>query len=141
MANSKYAQVQAMAASGQLNWNRDRIIACLFTGGTFNSAHTRLSQVGGQQHAVSAIGSRYVGIGGEAVGMPAVFDRVAKETDYQVFVVVDHGGGVSPGLIAFYDQDTNAGPLRTVNNGSFVLRPVAYVDGNPESIGTWFIFG
>ena len=105
MANSKYAQVPAMAASGQLNWSRDRVLAFLYTGATFSAAHTRLSEVSGAQVAVSEIGGRYVGEGGEAVGMPATFDRVAKETNYQVIVAVDHGGGYSPGLIAFYDQD------------------------------------
>ena len=140
MANSKYGQVPAMAASGQLNWSRDRILACLYTGATFSAGHARLSEVSGAQMAISEIGGRYVGTGGEAVGMPATFDRVAKETDYQVLVVVDHGSGVSPGLIAYYDEDNAAGPLRTVNNGSFVLRPVTFVNGNPENIGTWFVF-
>ena len=140
MANSKYAQVPALAASGQLNWGRDRIFASLYTGASFNAGHARLSDVPGAQHAVSEIPGRYVGTGGEAVGMPAVFDRVAKDTDYQVVVVVDYGGGVSPGLLAFYDTDAVGGALRTVNNGSLALRPVTYLNGNPESIGTWFVF-
>jgi hypothetical protein len=140
MANSKYAQVAAMAASGQLNWNRDSILAYLYKGATFNAAHNRLSSVGGTQVAVSTIDSRYVGDGGEAVGMPATFDRVEKETDYQVFVAVDNGGGVSPALIAFYDRDDTNGTLRTINNGTFVLRPTTFVDGQPPSIGTWFVF-
>ena len=140
MANSKYAQVPAMAASGQLNWSRDHVIACLYTGAAFSAPQMRLSEVSGTQMAVSEIGGRYVGTGGEAVGMPATFDRVAKDTDYQVLVVVDHGSGVSPGLIAYYDVDSASNPLRTVSNGSFVLRPVTFVNGNPENIGTWFVF-
>ena len=140
MANSKYAQVSAMAASGQLVWNRDRILACLYKGGAFNAFHNRLSSVGGEQVAVSEIGNRYVGEGGEAVGMPATFDKVEKEIDYQVFVVVDNGGGVSPALVAFYDRDDTNQTLRTVNNGTFVLRPTTFIDGQPPSIGTWFVF-
>ena len=140
MANSKYSQVTVMAASGQLNWSRDNVVAFLYTGATFIAAHTRLSEVSGTQQAVAEIPSRYVGIGGEAVGMPAVFDRVAKDTDYQVIVVVNHGTGVSPGLIAFYDTDIGDGTLRTSNNGCYVLRPATYVNGVPESIGTWFVF-
>ena len=140
MPNSKYAQVPAMAASGQLNWSRDRIFASLYTGAVFNPGHARLSDVSGTQQAVSEISGRYVGIGGEAVGMPALFDRVAKDTDYQVLVVVDNGGGVSPALIAFYDSDAEGGTLRTFNNGSLAVRPVTYLNGNPESIGTWLVF-
>ncbi len=140
MANSKYGQVAAMAASGQLNWSRDSILAFLYTGAAFTSGHTRLSDVAGTQQAVTEISGRYVGTGGEAVGLPASFDRVAKDTDYQVIVAVNHGTGVSPGLIAFYDTDSGNSTLRTSNNGTFVLRPVTFVDGNPESIGTWFVF-
>jgi len=140
MANSKYGQVSAMTASGQLNWSRDHVIACLYTGATFNTAQTRLSEVAGSQVAVSEIGGRYVGTGGEAVGMPATFPRVAANTDYQVIVVVDQGGGYSPGLIAYYDVDSAGGTLRSVSNGDLILRPVTYVDGNPENIGTWFVF-
>lgn len=140
MANSKYGQVPAMAASGQLNWSRDHVIACLYSGASFSAGHTRLNEVVGSQVAVSEIEGRYVGTGGEAVGMPATFPRVPANTDYQVIVVVDQGGGYSPGLIAFYDTDSANGTLRTANNGDLVLRPVTFVNGNPESIGTWFVF-
>ena len=140
MANAKYAQVPAMAASGQLNWSRDHVVAFLYQGATFSAAHSRLNQVGGTQVGVSEIAGRYVGQGGEAVGLPATFYAVPKDTNYQVLVAVDQGMGVSPGLVAFYDVDADAAPLRTTNNGSFILRPVTFVDGEPPSIGTWMVF-
>jgi hypothetical protein len=140
MANSKYGQVPAMAASGQLNWSRDHVIAYLYSGSTFSAAHTRLSEVAGTQVAVSEIEGRYVGSGGEAVGMPATFPRVPASVDYQVVVVVDQGGGYSPGLIAYYDTDSGGGTFRTANNGDLIMRPVTFVNGNPENIGTWFVF-
>ena len=123
MANEKYAQVPSMAGSGQLNWRSDHIVALLMQGAVFDSAHTHRNQLlTAQQKAAAEIGSRQMGAGGEAMGLPAVFPRVAKNTPFQVVVVKDVGDA-NPMLLAFYDEDDDAGPLEMNNNGTLIVRP------------------
>ena len=90
--NQKYAQVPTMAGSGQLNWRSDHIVALLMYGAGYVSTHSRLSDLNtGTQKASAEIPSRSMGAGGEALGLPAVFPRVAKDSPYQVLVVKDVG--------------------------------------------------
>lgn len=138
MANQKYAQVASMAGSGQLNWRSDHIVALLMKSVVFNAANTHLTDlISVQQRASSEIGSRQMGAGGEALGLPAVFPRVAKDEAFQVLVVKDVGDS-DPMLLAFYDQDQAAGPLQMVNNGTLIVRPTDFPESAPPQLGIWF---
>ena len=133
MANQKYAQVPSMAGSGQLNWRSDHIVALLMEGASFNSAHTHLNNITpGQQRASAEIPGRQMGDRGEALGLPAVFSRVVKDTPFQVIVVKDVGDN-NPMLLAFYDQDAEAGPLQMNNNGTLIVRPTDFPETDPPS--------
>ena len=139
MANAKYDQVPSMAGSGQLNWRTDRIVALLAKSATFNAAHTRFSETGGTQVAVSEIDGRSMGSAGEAIGLPASFPRIPKNQPYQVFVVKDVGDN-NPMLLAFYNVDTADGPVQMTNNGTLIVRPVqANIEPPmPPTLGIWF---
>jgi len=139
MANAKYDQVTALVASGSFNWSADQVYALLCKDAVFTSSDTRLSDVvtaGGAQIASSFIRSRYVGTGGEAMGLPANFPKVAKDIDYQALVVCDLGDS-NPQLIAFYDTDDSDAPLSIANNGTLILRPTTIVGAEPPTIGMW----
>ena len=136
MANNRYDSVAGMADAGQLNWSQDRILGLLVQSATFNAAHTRVNQIGATQVATSDIPGRYMGSGGQAMGLPASFPRALKDVDYQVLLVKDVGDN-DPLLVAFYDRDESNLPLRMTNNGMFILRPVAIVAGTPPEIGMW----
>lgn len=138
MANQKYAQVAAMAGSGQLNWRGDHIVGLLMTGVTFVSTHTRLTSLpAGTQKASAEIPNRMMGDGGEALGLPAIFPRVPQGTPYQVLVVKDVGDS-NPMLLAFYDQDSASGALGMANNGTLIVRPATFPDASPPTLGVWF---
>lgn len=141
MANQKYDQVVTMSGTGELNWAGDHILGLLTKGVAFTSAHTLLSEAmvpaGASQISVSEIQSRSLGAEGEAMGLPAVYNKVPKETDYQMLLVKDIGTG-DPLLLAFYDENVNSDPLRLINNGTLIVRPVEIVGADPPTIGMWF---
>ena len=136
MANQKYDNTNVMADSGSLNWGQDHIFAILAKDATFNTSHKRFSQTGGSQVAVTEIPGRYMGSGGQAMGLPASFRRVLKDQNYQVLLVKDVGDN-DPLVLSFYDVDTEAGTLRMTNNGTLILRPVALVEGQSPDVGMW----
>jgi hypothetical protein len=138
MANQKYSQVASMAGSGQLNWRGDHIVGMLMQFVAFNPAHTHTSDlVGAARIATAEIGGRQMGVGGEALGLPAAFPRVAKNTPFQVLVVKDVGDS-NPMLLAFFDQDAASGPLQMVNNGTLIVRPTTFPEASPPQLGVWF---
>jgi hypothetical protein len=139
MANVKYDQVGGLVASGSFNWRADQVYALLFKGASYVSTHTRLDQVkagGGSQVSSTMIEGRYVGIAGEAMGLPATFPKIAKDIAYQVLVACDLGDS-NPQLIAFYDRDNDNATLTVANNGTFILRPTIIEGAEPPTAGMW----
>ena len=107
-------------------------------GAVFDSAHTHLTELlTADAEVVAEIGSRQMGAGGEALGLPAVFPRVAKDTPFQVLVVKDVGDA-NPMLLAYYDEDDAAGPLEMNNNGTLIVRPATFPEASPPQLGIWF---
>ena len=103
---------------------------------TFVPTHTRVNQTSAVQVGTSEVPGRSHGSGGQAMGRPASFNRALKNILYQVLLVKDVGDD-NPLLIAFYDRDEANQPLQMVNNGTFILRPVAVAAGAPPEIGMW----
>jgi hypothetical protein len=138
VANQKYAQVASMAGSGQLNWRGDHIVGLLMQNATYVGAHTRLSDVSGASRwGTAEIPGRQMGTGGEALGLPASFPRVVKNTPFQVLVVKDVGDS-NPLLLAFYDEDSANDVLEMANNGTLIVRPTTFPDADPPTLGIWF---
>ena len=139
MANAKYDQVSGLVASGSLNWRTDEVYALLCRNVVFDAAHTNLADAitgGATQISSARIEGRYVGTGGEAMGLPVTFPKVAKDTVYQALVVCDLGD-TNPQLISFYDEDELGADLTIANNGTFILRPTLVVGAEPPTIGMW----
>jgi hypothetical protein len=127
--NSKYSQVTDLLAAGRLRWDVDQIEAHLLDQGTFDAAHTTLSQVGTSLQA-SPIQGRWVAPGGNLMGQPAFFQSVEGDKDYRVAIVQNIGNG-DPNLLAWYDTDELGEPLHLDNGGSLIIRPTA-LEQTPE---------
>ena len=136
MANQKYDNLMPLMATGKLNWATDPINAYLQSGATFDAAHTMLSETGGAFVAYVPVAQRSVTPDG-FLGNPVSFNRIAKETEYQVVIAKDTGPGTDPLVIAFYDEDDDGGPLMLENNGTLIVRPVLVEGGDPPTLGVW----
>jgi hypothetical protein len=133
--NQKYDNVTAMLASGRLNWVSDPVIAVLLDGGTFAATDTRLSEVGGTQVTRAAVSGRMVSPEGNLLGWPVSFPGVSKDTDFQVVLAKEDPQ--DPYLIAYYDEDDDAGPLNLKYNGTLILRPILLAGAEPPILGMW----
>lgn len=136
MANQKYDNLTVLMGTGGLNWAVDPINAYLQHGATYDATDTKLSQTGGVTVAYVPVPGRAVDSNG-LLGNPVSFNRVAKETEYQVLVVKETGPGGDPLVLAFYDEDEAGGPLELVNNGTLIVRPVLLAGGDPPTLGVW----
>jgi hypothetical protein len=141
MANAKYDYLTEMMATGMFSWPSDHILALLMKGVTFYSTDKRLSEVqarvGAIHMATSEVTSRYVASDGSAIGLPATFTMVPRAIDYQVLLVKDEGTP-DPALVAFYDVDQGDAPLRLINNGTLIVRPVDIPGSEIPTVGVWF---
>jgi hypothetical protein len=136
MANQKYDNLMPLMATGKLNWATDPINAYLQSGATFDAAHTKLSETGGAPVAHVPVAQRSVTPAG-FLGNPVSFNRIAKDTAYQVVIAKDTGPGTDPLVIAFYDEDEEGGPLVLQNNGTLIVRPVLVEGAEPPTLGIW----
>ena len=122
MSNQNYAHVNDLLAAGQLNWVSDSILALLVSDAAFDVADTRLSDVGARLRSSAPIQGRWLGEGGMAMGLPATFNQVAADQEYQVIVAKDDGGG-NPLVLSFINEDTEGTPISVQRGGSLIVRP------------------
>jgi hypothetical protein len=141
MANQKYDNVTTMVANGELNWVYDRILAFLVKGATFDASHVYFSDVmgaGTSQVSVCDVTGKSVSAVGEAISQPVVFYNIPKETNYQVILGDDRSLPEGIPVLCYYDANSDASPIRLVNNGTLIVRPVSTDD--PPTPGVWFTF-
>lgn len=138
MANQKYDNLQTMLSQGRLNWNVDNIVAVLMTGATFDATDAVLSDLGVGALASVQVPGRSVAADGTLLGLPVVFNSVAKDTPLQVIFCREDG--VSSVPLAWFDSDENDAPMTLKNNGTFTMRPTPVPDASPPQLGTWVTF-
>lgn len=122
MSNQNYDQVTDLVAQGSLHWDTDQIVALLVTGAAFDGAHLRLSDVGASYVTSAPIQGRWIGEGGMAMGLPAAFQKVLSEQEYQVLVAQDDGRG-NPVLLSFMNEDTDGNVIAVQRTGTLIVRP------------------
>ena len=141
MANQKYDNLGVLLAQGRLNWVSGRIAALLCKGVSFTSTDKvvtdALTPSGTTQVASSPVNGRTLSEDGAFLGYPVTFNRMAKEVDYQMLLVLDEGTG-NPSLLAYFDTSSDDDPLRMQNNGTLIVRPVeVQPPPDPPILGLW----
>jgi len=169
MSNSNYAQVSSLLAAGKLHWQTDAISAVLLTGASFDPAHTVISDTGGTIEGLVPVMGRAL-VESNAMGQPVIFpavkssafdgdgspvtddegepilddeDRPLFYIDYQMALIQSNNVS-EPVLLAWIDENQEAGEITVVQDGTLIVRPVLtddYVapDGTvlPPQVGVW----
>ena len=137
MANEKYDNLTVLMTTGKLNWPGDAIVAILMTGVTFDAADVTLADSGGSRMGMVPIQQRSVSSTGSLLGGAVSFSNMPKDTDFQLLIAKDMGPGTTPSLLAFYDSDGDALPLRLKNTGTLIVRPETLQPVEDTGQGTW----
>lgn len=136
MANAKYNNLVPLMAAGGLSWARDKILAVLYSGLTFDATDVRLQDVAGTEKARVEIPGRSIGPTGSLLGSPASFGAAAANVNYAVVLAKDDGTG-NPLVLSFYNVNDVGGPIKVTTGGTLLVRPQGSTDSTP---GTWVGF-
>jgi hypothetical protein len=144
VSNKNYDQVTDLLAQGKLRWDIDAIAAVLVKDGAYDPAHKRLTDVGAVFQTSAPIQGRWIGENGAAMGLPAIFNKVAGGQEYQV-LVVQEDGGINPVLLAYMDEDAEGDVITIQRTGSLIVRPqqgvvqplIEPVQTPPPTTGVW----
>jgi hypothetical protein len=143
MSNQKYDQVPDLVGTGDLNWGLDHIQAHLVKGVEYVGTQKRVSEIMANTSAVKLqtadVQGRSVDESNRALGLPVTFPRVDENVIYQVLLAKDDGSGDDV-LVAYYNVDENNDLLQVLNSGTMIVRPVLLPEGDPPTVGVWFVF-
>ena len=92
-------------------------------GSTFDASTKRVSELDGKRWAVAPVQQKALLDTGEAMGLPLIFQKIPKETVFQLVLAQDDGRN-DPNLLTFIDVNQHDSPIAVQRTGTLIIRPV-----------------